>query len=231
MGPGRRPTRSVGGLFPNDGDGNAWGDKEVGFPPVLAKQGYKLVDPGRYQNLTDDFTAQIAAFKQAKAEIVTGVVIPPDFTTFWNQAIQQGFKPKVVSVGKALLFPVGGERWARPATTSRPKCGGRRAIPSNRASPASAAELAKAYETGQRQQWTQPIGFVHSLFEVAVDLLKRVRTPATARRCATASARPSSTPSSARSRWGGQGPFQEHRQDAAGRRPVAARAASQVRTW
>ena len=64
----------VGGLFPNDGDGNAWGDKVVGFPPVLDKLGYKLIDPGRYQNLTDDFTAQIAAFKKAQCEIITGVV-------------------------------------------------------------------------------------------------------------------------------------------------------------
>ena len=30
-------NKSVGGLFPNDGDGNAWGDKQVGFPPVLDK--------------------------------------------------------------------------------------------------------------------------------------------------------------------------------------------------
>ena len=51
-----KTDKSVGGLFPNDGDGNAWGDKHVGFPPVLDKLGYKLTDPGRYQNLTDDFT-------------------------------------------------------------------------------------------------------------------------------------------------------------------------------
>ena len=49
-------NKSVGGLFPNDGDGNAWGDKVVGFPPVLAKQGFTLTDPGRFQNLTDDFS-------------------------------------------------------------------------------------------------------------------------------------------------------------------------------
>ena len=59
-------NKSVGGLFPNDGDGNAWGDKQVGFPPVLDKLGYKLTDPGRYQNLTDDFSAQIAAFKKGE---------------------------------------------------------------------------------------------------------------------------------------------------------------------
>jgi branched-chain amino acid transport system substrate-binding protein len=84
-------NKQVGGLFPNDGDGNAWGDPNVGFPPVLDKQGYGLTDPGRYQNLTDDFSAQINAFKQGNVEIVTGVPIPPDFTTFWNQAKQQGF--------------------------------------------------------------------------------------------------------------------------------------------
>src|SRR3989304_6060050 len=100
------PTnKSIGGLFPNDGDGNAWGDKVVGFPPVLEKNGYKLIDPGRYQNLTDNFNAQITAFKNAKCEIITGVGLPPDFTTFWKQALQQGFKPRACSVGKALLFP------------------------------------------------------------------------------------------------------------------------------
>ena len=30
-------NKMVGGLFPNDGDGNAWGDPKVGFPPVLAE--------------------------------------------------------------------------------------------------------------------------------------------------------------------------------------------------
>src|ERR1700728_2178558 len=98
-------NKSVGGLFPNDGDGNAWGDTHVGFPPTLQKLGYKLTDPGRYQNLTDDFTAQITAFKKGECEIITGVVLPPDFTTFWNQAQQQGLKPKAASIGKAILFP------------------------------------------------------------------------------------------------------------------------------
>ena len=50
-------NKVVGRAWPNDGDGNAWGDKERGFPPALAKAGYTLVDPGRYPNLTDDFSA------------------------------------------------------------------------------------------------------------------------------------------------------------------------------
>jgi branched-chain amino acid transport system substrate-binding protein len=172
------PTnKAVGGLFPNDGDGNAWGDKQVGFPPVLEKQGFTLTDPGRYQNLTDNFSAQIAAFKNAKCEIVTGVVLPPDFTTFWKQALQQGFKPKVASVGKAILFPVAvqalgkdgnnlsSEVWWSPSHPFKSSLNGQ-----------SAKQLADAYQNATKKQWTQPIGFIHSLFEVAVDVLKR--TPA-----------------------------------------------------
>ena len=67
--------------------------------------GFTLTDPGRFQNGTQDFSAQIAAFKKDDVEIVTGVVIPPDAKTFLTQARQQGFKPKVITLGKALLFP------------------------------------------------------------------------------------------------------------------------------
>ena len=169
-----KTDKSVGGLFPNDGDGNAWGDKHVGFPPVLDKLGYKLTDPGRYQNLTDNFSAQIGAFKSANCEIVTGVVLPPDFTTFWKQALQQGFKPKVASVGKAILFPVAvealgkdghnlsSEVWWTPNHPFKSSLTG-----------VSAKNLAAGYEAATKKQWTQPIGFVHALFEVAVDVLKR----------------------------------------------------------
>lgn len=167
-------NQSVGGLFPNDGDGNAWGDPELGFPKPLAAQGFGLTDPGRYQNLSDDFSAQISAFKSANAEVVTGVVIPPDFTTFWNQAQQQGFQPKVVSVAKALLFPaavealgdngdgISTEVWWTPDHPFASSLTGD-----------SAAQLAAAYTETTGKQWTQPIGFTHALFEVAIDALSR----------------------------------------------------------
>jgi branched-chain amino acid transport system substrate-binding protein len=171
-------NKKVGGLFPNDGDGNAWGDKVVGFPPVLEKMGYGLIDPGRYQNMTDDFSAQINAFKSGQCEIITGVVIPPDFTTFWNQAKQQGFAPKIASIGKALLFPqtvealgnaghnLSSEVWWTPSHPFKSSLTGE-----------STAEVAAAFTKATSRPWTQPIGFAHALFELAVDAMKRAGDP------------------------------------------------------
>lgn len=164
----------VGGLFPNDADGNAWGHPELGLPTPLAAAGYDLTDPGRYQPLTDDFSNYINAFKEAGAEIVTGNMIPPDFATFWAQAAQQGFNPKVVTIGKALLFPsvieslgdrgdgLSSEVWWSPDHPFASSLTG-----------ASAKALAEGYTAASGRPWTQPIGFKHALFEVVADVVRR----------------------------------------------------------
>lgn len=166
--------KNVGGLFPNDADGNAWGDAELGLPKPLAAAGYSLTDPGRYQPMSDDFTNQIAAFKDAGCEIVTGNMIPPDFGTFWAQAAQQGFNPKIVTIGKALLFPsvieglgdrgigLSSEVWWSPAHPFASSLTG-----------TSAADLANGYTAETGRAWTQPIGFKHALFEVVADVVAR----------------------------------------------------------
>lgn len=166
--------KKVAGLFPNDADGNAWGDAELGLPKPLAAAGYTLTDPGRYQPLSDDFTHQINAFKQAGCEIVTGNMIPPDFATFWSQAAQQGFKPKIVTIGKALLFPsvitglgprgigLTSEVWWSPSHPFKSSLTG-----------VSSAELANGYSQATGRPWTQPIGFKHALFEVVASVVAR----------------------------------------------------------
>ncbi len=200
-------NKKVGGLFPNDGDGNAWGDKELGFPKPLASMGFTLNDPGRFQNGTQDFSAQIAAFKKDGVEIVTGVVIPPDAKTFLTQAKQQGFKPKVITLGKALLFPgaiealgdlgygLTTEVWwtpSHPFTSSLTK--------------QSAKALADSYEAGTKKQWTQPIGFAHALFEVAANALSRTKSlKANDVRDAVATTNINSVVGPVK--WGGEGPF------------------------
>ncbi|MHB1343828.1 MAG: ABC transporter substrate-binding protein [Thermoleophilia bacterium] len=162
----------VGAMWPNDADGNAWADEVNGFPPALTAGGFELVDPGRFQQLTEDFSAQISRFKDAGCDIATGVMIPPDFATFWKQSAQQGFKPKVASVGKGLLFPSSMEAlgdigyglttevWWTPSHPFTSSLTGE-----------SCGDLAAKYESSGRQ-WTQPL-LHYAVYEVAVDALSR----------------------------------------------------------
>jgi branched-chain amino acid transport system substrate-binding protein len=172
------PTNKVmGGLFPNDADGNAWGDPKLGLPPALTQAGYKVIDPGRYQVMNNDFTSQITRFKEAGAEIVVGNMIPPDFATFWSQAAQQNFHPKVVTIGKALLFPsvvnslgprgngLTTEIWWTPTFPFKSGLTGQ-----------TARQLTDAYVEATKRPWTQPIGYQHALFEVAIDVMKRTKS-------------------------------------------------------
>jgi len=174
---GQSTNKVVGGLFPNDADGNAWGDPQRGLPPALAQAGYRLIDPGRYQVMNNDFTSQITRFKEAGAQIVTGNMIPPDFATFWSQAAQQNFHPKIVTIGKALLFPsvvnslgprgngLSSEIWWTPNYPFRSGLTGQ-----------SAQQLTDAYTGATKRPWSQPIGYQHALFEVAIDVLKRAKS-------------------------------------------------------
>ena len=166
--------KTVAGIFPNDADGNAWGHPELGLPTPLREAGYKLIDPGRYQPMSDDFSSFISAFKEAGCDIVTGNMIPPDFATFWSQCAQQDFNPKVVTIGKALLFPsvieslgdrgdgLTSEIWWSP---NHPY--------SSSLTNQSAKALADGYSADTGRPWTQPIGFKHALFEVVRNVVSR----------------------------------------------------------
>ena len=157
----------LGGLWPDDSDGRAWSSR---FSPVLRNQGYRVVDPGRYQGEKDSFEAEIEQFKAAGAEIVTGVPLPSDFSTFWKQAAERDYRPRIVSVGRALspgfiesagAAGVSTEVWWSPRHPFRSSLTG-----------ASAAQLAEDYQRRTGRQWIQPIGMVHALFEVAVSVLR-----------------------------------------------------------
>ena len=101
---------------------------------------------------------------------------PPAFATFWSQAGQQGFKPKIATVAKAILFPAAvealGDRganltteiWWSPSFPFKSGLTGQ-----------NSAELCAAYEDETKKQWTQPIGFLHALFEVGLNVLQRTK--------------------------------------------------------
>jgi branched-chain amino acid transport system substrate-binding protein len=165
-------TKTVALFAPNDPDGNALADAKTGFPGGAVAAGYKVIDGGRYNTGTADFSAMIGQFKGADA--VVGIPIPPDFATFWKQARQQGFRPKIATIAKGLLFPeavealgddgdgICTEIWWTPSHPYKSSLTG-----------ASCKDLGDEYSKVTGKQWTQFVGFVHALMEVTLDSITR----------------------------------------------------------
>jgi branched-chain amino acid transport system substrate-binding protein len=165
-------NKVVGGLWPNNAAGEAHSKED---PPVLRKAGYTVIDPGRF-DLPSNYTAQITRFKEAKVEIVYGILPPPEFTKFWNAAAQQGFRPKAVTGLQASEFAAGlvplGERahgltvdiWWSPAYPYNSKLTG-----------LTSKALADGFEKATGKQWVMPLGMYHALFEVAFTALAKAK--------------------------------------------------------
>lgn len=171
-------NKVVGSAFSNDVPGNAMGDLKLGMPGAFAKAGYKIVDIGKFPVGADDFSSFIQAFKKDNVEIVTGLFNPPEWASFVKQSAQMGFKPKVATIAKALLFPgavaalgpkaegMSTEIWWTPAYPFKSSLTGQ-----------TARQLADSYVAATKREWTQPIGCVHALFEVGVQALKASGDP------------------------------------------------------
>ena len=127
-------NKSVGGLFPNDGDGNAWGDKVVGFPPVLDKGGYKLTDPAATRTSPTISPPRSARSNRRIARSSPAWccrrISPPSGSRRFSKASGRKSRPSA----RRSSSPSPSRRWARTGTTCPPKSGGRRAIPSSRRS-------------------------------------------------------------------------------------------------
>ena len=95
-------NHKVAAAFPNDSDGNAF---RAVFPPILKGAGYDIDLSTAYPDGLTNYTSMISQFKSRGDDFFTNVPLPPDFATMWTQALQQGFKPKLATVAKVLLFP------------------------------------------------------------------------------------------------------------------------------
>ncbi len=164
-------NKKVGVLWPNNVDGNAYRSY---YPAKMEERGYIMVDGGSYNEPSESFATQIGLFKKEGCEIVTGVIIPPDCTSFWTQSKQQGFNPKVAEFIKPTLFPAAmeslgkigdgllGPMWFHPTFPFKSSLTGE-----------TAQEMCDDFEKRKNMQWQQPI-LHYVAFEWVVDVLKRV---------------------------------------------------------
>jgi branched-chain amino acid transport system substrate-binding protein len=179
------PTNKVVGvMWPNDADGNAI---RAALGPILKTAGYTIIDPGAYADGSTEFTSQINLFKQKNCEIFNTFPIPPDFVTFWEQAAQQGYVPKIAQIAKTGLFPsqvealgsigdglASGVYWAPTFPYSSSLTG------------VSSADLASGYQTSSGKEWNQQAGASLALFDVGAAALKASGNPKNKQAVATA---------------------------------------------
>jgi branched-chain amino acid transport system substrate-binding protein len=168
-------NKTVGYIFPNDPDGAAWVPV---FNKKLEAKGYKVVDAGRFPYGTKDFTAMIDKYKQNNVDILMGTLPTPDFATAWRQMHQQGWVPKIATIGKAALFPADAaslgenlaqglavEVWWSPFSPFKSSITGE-----------TAQQLADAWTKENNKQWMATLGYKYASIEIAVDALKRAGT-------------------------------------------------------
>jgi branched-chain amino acid transport system substrate-binding protein len=161
--------------YPNDADGNAF---RGGFEPLIKAAGYKALDGGAYPDGQTSFASMISDFKSKGADLFSNCPLPPDFNTFWTEAHSQGWKPKLATVAKVLLFPadtkvlgplvsnIATDSWWGPYMPNTSSLTGM-----------SASALANLYQSTTGNEWVQSIGSTYSLFEVAKEAFSAVSDP------------------------------------------------------
>lgn len=163
-------NRNLGVLWANDDDGQIFAKV---MPPPLKEAGFNVIDPGRFDLPSSDYTPEISKFKAENVEVVFAVIPGPDFTIFWNQCAQQGFKPKVVTAGKVGEFPQGLYPYGNRAFNFLSEAWWSKYHPySSSLTGQSSLELSDAYEKEANQQASMALGFRHSLLEVPISALK-----------------------------------------------------------
>jgi branched-chain amino acid transport system substrate-binding protein len=154
-------NKMLGVMWPNDADGNAI---RASLGPLLEAAGYTIVDPGAYQNGTNDYSSQIA--------------IPPDFAVFWRQAAQQGYKPKIAQIAKTGLFPSQVEALGPIGINLAAAAYWAPIFPyKSSLTGIESQALADGYEAESKKQWNQQIGPSMSLFDVGIAALNASGNP------------------------------------------------------
>jgi branched-chain amino acid transport system substrate-binding protein len=175
---GVKTNKQIGTLYIDNPPGQAFADPLRGMPPVLRSAGYKESTGGFFKISTDDFSSQVASFRAANAQLVSGFMYESHFATFWKQAQQAGLKPEVVTMAAAFLFPsalkalgpagngMSTEVWWTPTFPFKSSLTGQ-----------SAKDYAADWEKSTGNQWTQPLGYAHALWEVGLNALKTAADP------------------------------------------------------
>jgi branched-chain amino acid transport system substrate-binding protein len=170
------PTnKKVGMFFANSADGQAFSDMNTGAPFFAKEAGYEVIMPDLYAPGTEDFTSVVSEFKKAGCEIAASISVAPDFTNFWKTALQQGFNPKIMTCGLALLFEETVIAIGPSANGLTCECVWHPSWPyTDYLTGMTCQELADDYEAKTGRQYTSSIMQL-GMMEVFIDAVKRIK--------------------------------------------------------
>jgi branched-chain amino acid transport system substrate-binding protein len=171
-------NKQVGTLYFDNAVGKSFADPNRGLPSALGPAGLKTTDAGFFEPSTEDFSDQISRFQNAGVQIQSGFMFSPQWQLFWSQAAQAGYKPEICTVAGPFLFPSGIDVLGDRGDGMSTEILWTPSIPfSSSLTGQSAKALAAAYQTATGRQPTQPIGYVHALWEVGIAALQAAGDP------------------------------------------------------
>jgi branched-chain amino acid transport system substrate-binding protein len=168
-----KTNKKVGGLWNDDADGKTFREATMA---AAQEQGYDFIgDAGLSSYGTKDYSAYITGWMEKDVEIIAGNFIPPDFASLLRQMREMGFNPKVITVGRAILFPS-----AVSELGSHLPLGLTTEVWASRHHPYVSSmtgftpeRLETLWEEESGKQSSQPLFYSYAMLEVALDTLER----------------------------------------------------------
>ncbi len=176
---GGQTNKKVAVFASDDPDGVGWFEL---FSKTLQEWGYTVIGTERKLGLapmdTTDFSSILRRWKDEGAEILWGNAPAPFAGTLLRQAATLGFRPKMISIGRAPLFyedvsawggdlplGVGVEIWWDPSFQDSPGIGG-----------TTPQSLAERWTTEKKRPLNRNIGPGYRIIQVLIDAIQRAGT-------------------------------------------------------
>lgn len=167
-------NKTIGLITANDAEGVEITTFIRSFAEI---KGYRIADPGRYTIGADDYSHFVQAFAAAECDIILGVMNTQDFSLFWRQCMEAGYRPKMCTVAKSCLFVSDVEELGELANGLITEVWWNRDFPYfSSINGWSSAELADDYLENYDPTLTMApasVGYKHANVEILYDILRR----------------------------------------------------------
>lgn len=153
----------------------------VGMAQIMADKakarGYTIVDPGRFPQGTNDYSAIISQIQKEGCDILVASLLTPELATLWAQVQQLGYHPKIAILSKGMHFAADMKNLGPSAENVCIETQWSPEFPyTSSLLGKTAAELSKDFETVIGQSPDLTIGWDYAIFDVISDVMNRAQS-------------------------------------------------------